>query len=332
MGQQTFSDIEYTGRKKKTKREKFLDSMNEIIPWGHWIDMIKPYYPSGKRGRPPKGIETMLRMYLMQAWFCLSDEGIEDAIYDSYAMRRFMGVDFLNEQAPDSTTLLNFRHLMEEHKIGEKIFGDVKNRLDAAGLIMHGGSIIDASIVSAPSSTKNVEGRRDGEMHQTKKGNQWYFGMKIHSGVDAGSGYVHTVTATAANVHDISETAKLIREDDDVVYGDSGYTGAEKRDGIKNDERLSAVEFRTGVRPSSLKTSSGHKGINWERKIEKHKSSVRSKVEHPFLIVKRQFGYCKTVYKGIKKNLNRFHILFASANLVMCIRAGRTQEFCAAMG
>lgn len=330
MKQQTFSDIEYANRRKKTKREEFLASMNQMIPWQHWVDFIVPYYPSGKRGRPPKNIETMLRMYLMQNWFNLSDVGIEDAIYDSYAMRSFMKIDFLTEQVPDATTLLHFRHLIEENGIGKMIFNDVKEKLDKAGLIMHGGSIVDATIISAPSSTKNRDGKRDPEMHQTKKGNQWYHGMKIHSGVDAGSGYVHTISGTAANVHDIAETAKLIREDDEVVYGDSGYSGASKREEIKSDENFKTIEFRTNVRPSSIKVSDGYQGVNWDKKIENRKSSMRSKVEHPFLIVKKHFGYCKVVYRGIAKNLNRFHILFASANLVMCARSGRSKEFCMA--
>ncbi len=330
MIQQTFSDIEYSNRRKKTKREEFLDAMDELIPWDYWIKLIRPYYPSGKRGRPPKNIEAMLRMYLMQNWFNLSDAGIEDAIYDSYAMRSFMHLDFLTEQVPDATTLLHFRHLIENNRIGEKIFADVKARLEKAGLMMHGGTIVDATIISAPSSTKNKEGKRDPEMHQTKKGNQWYHGMKVHSGVDAGSGYVHTITGTAANVHDNDETAKLIREDDEVVYGDSGYSGAEKREEIRNDSHLSKIEFRTNKRPTSIKVSNCYKGINWEKQIENRKSSTRCKVEHPFLIVKKQFGYAKVTYRGIAKNMNRFHILFASANLIMCIRAGRSRDFCMA--
>ncbi len=329
MGNQlTLSDIEYSNRKKITKREKFLNDMNEIIPWSAWAEYIKPFYPEGKHGRPPKNIETMLRMYLLQNWFTLSDEGAEDAVYDSYAMRTFMNIDFMTEQVPDATTLLKFRHLLEDKKIGEKIFEDVKERLDKAGLIMHGGTIADAAIISSPSSTKNKSGKRDPEMHQTKKGNQWYHGMKVNSGVDAGSGYVHTITGTSANVHDINETNKLIREDDDVVYGDSGYTGIKKREEIKNNAHLSKIEFKINCRPKNLKITKQYNGINWDRYIEHKKSSVRCKVEHPFLIVKRQFGYCKTVYRGIAKNMNRFNILFACANLVMCIRGGRTKEFC----
>lgn len=328
MKQQSFSDIEYSNRRRKTKREEFLDSMNEIIPWSQWIDLIRPYYYNNKRGRKPIDIEIMLRMYLMQNWFNLSDEGIEEAIYDSYAMRNFLGINFIDEQVPDATTLLKFRHLLEKHHIGEKIFRDVSDRLEKAGLIMHGGSIVDATIITAPSSTKNKDGKRDPEMHQTKKGNQWYHGMKVHAGVDAGSGYVHTITGTAANVHDIAETANLLREDDEVCYGDSGYSGVGKRPEIQNNEHFKDIEFRTNVRPSSLKIPPNYKGINWDREIENRKSSVRCKVEHPFLIVKRQFGYAKVVYRGIAKNMNRFHILFASANLVKCFRAGRTKEFC----
>ena len=329
MKQQTFTDIEYSNRKRKTKREEFLEAMDEIIPWDHWVGLIRPYYPSGKRGRPPKSIETMLRMYLMQNWFNLSDAAIEDAIYDSHAMRNFMHIDFLTEQVPDATTLLHFRHLLEEHKIGEQIFADVNTRLENAGLIMHGGTIVDATIVAAPSSTKNKDGKRDPEMHQTKKGNQWYYGMKVHTGVDAGSGYVHTISGTSANVHDLNEIANLIREDDEVVYGDSGYAGAADREEIVSDEHLSRVEFRTNKRPSSIKVPDSYEGINWDKQIENRKSSTRCKVEHPFLIVKQQFGYNKVVYRGIAKNMNRFNILFASANLVMCIRAGRSQAFCA---
>ena len=332
MKQQTFSDIEYSNRKKTTKKEEFLNSMDQIIPWSYWIDLIRSHYPSGKRGRPPRGIETMLRMYLLQNWFNLSDVGVEDAIYDSYAMRNFMHIDFLTEQVPDSTTLLKFRHLLEEHKIGEQIFSDVTSRLEKAGLMMHGGTIVDATIVAAPSSTKNKTGKRDEEMHQTKKGNQWYFGMKVHSGVDAGSGYVHTITGTSANIHDVNETEKLIREDDNVIYGDSGYLNIVEHLKDMSTDRIASIDFRINVRPSSIKMPDSYKGIQWDKEIENRKSSTRCKVEHPFLIVKRQFGYCKVAYKGIAKNMNRFHVLFACANLVMYIRAGRTQDFCSCMG
>lgn len=326
--QMTFSDMEYSRRKKRTQKEKFLQEMNEIIPWTEWINKIEPYYPKGKRGRPPRGIEVMLRMYLLQIWFNLSDEGLEDAVYDIYAFQRFLGINFMNEQVPDATTLLKFRHLLEENNLCEEFFEDVKERLMRAGLMMRGGTIVDATIIHSTTSTKNKEGQRDPEMHQTKKGNQWYHGMKVHAGVDAWSGYVHTITGTPANVHDIVEAPKLVREDDEVVYGDSGYIGVEKRPEVQSDEHLSHVEYRNCRRPSRLNVSKSYSGINWEREIEKRKSSVRCKVEHMFLIVKRQFGYCKTAYRGIAKNMSRFFMLFSSANLVMCTRAGRTQEFC----
>ena len=301
--------------------------MDAIIPWGEWVAKIAPHYPAGKRGRPPRGIEVMLRMYLLQIWFSLSDEGLEDAIYDIYAFQRFLGINFMEEQVPDATTLLKFRHLLEKHNICEALFKDIVKRLDAAGLMMRGGTIVDATIISAPSSTKNKEGQRDPEMHQTKKGNQWYHGMKVHAGVDAGSGYIHTITGTAANVHDIEETARLLRDDDEVCYGDAGYTGIEKREEIAGNERYSNVEFRINLRPSRIKMPKDYKGIRWDEAIEKRKSSVRSKVEHVFLIVKRQFGYAKVVYRGIAKNMNRFFALFASANLALCIRAGRSAAF-----
>ena len=327
MNQMTFSDVENSGRKKVTQKEMFLREMEAIIPWGEWVAKIAPHYPAGKRGRPPRGIEVMLRMYLLQIWFSLSDEGLEDAIYDIYAFQRFLGINFMEEQVPDATTLLKFRHLLEKHNICEALFKDIVERLDAAGLMMRGGTIVDATIISAPSSTKNKEGQRDPEMHQTKKGNQWYHGMKVHAGVDAGSGYIHTITGTAANVHDIEETARLLRDDDEVCYGDAGYTGIEKREEIAGNERYSNVEFRINLRPSRIKMPKDYKGIRWDEAIEKRKSSVRSKVEHVFLIVKRQFGYAKVVYRGIAKNMNRFFALFASANQALCIRAGRSAAF-----
>ena len=327
MNQYTFTDAEYSQRSRVTRREEFLQKMEEIIPWQEWTAKIAPYYPKGKRGRKPTEIEVMLRMYLMQIWFNLSDEGVEDAVYDSYSMRKFMGVNFVNKKVPDATTLLHFRHLLEKYEIGKAIFNDIKSRLEKGGLIMHGGSIVDATIISAPCSTKNLSGRRDPEMHQTKKGNQWFHGMKIHAGVDAGSGYVHSITGTAANVHDINEAHNLIREDDSVVYGDSGYSGLSTREEIIHDANLSKIEYRINRRPKSITRCQDNKFTEWEQRIESRKSSTRSKVEHPFLIVKKLFGYAKVAYRGIQKNLNRFYILFGSANLTMCFRAGRTRDF-----
>jgi len=323
MKRPTLSDIEYSRRKRTTKREQFLRIMDNSIPWDEWVAYIVPYYPQGTRGRPPMGIEKMLRMYLLQCWFNLSDEGLEDAIYDSYAMRTFMGVNFFDEQVPDATTLLKFRHLLEKHNIGKVFFDAIKRALEERGHMMRGGTIVDATLINAPSSTKNEKKERDPEMHQTKKGNEWYFGMKCHVGVDAGSGYVHSVETTAANVHDITKAPQLIREDDEVVYGDAGYIGIEKREEVQSSPHLSTKEYRINLRYKSVqRMPEGF--IDWEKHIERRKSSVRSKVEHPFLIVKRFFGFAKTAYRGLAKNTHRLHTLFASANLLMCARAGRS--------
>ena len=317
--QPSFTDVEYGNRRRVSRREQFLEQMNDTIPWARWVTVIEPYYyadAKGKRGRKAKPIEMMLRMYLLQVWFSLSDEGVEDAIYDSYAMRRFMGLDFGVEQVPDATTLLHFRHLLEKHKLGAKLFAAQNKIFEDQGWIMRGGSIVDATIIAAPSSTKNTTGTRDPEMHQTKKGNQWYFGMKAHTGVDAGTGYVHTVTATAANVHDLDEAAKLVRADDEVVSTDAGYQGAEKRPEIAGDEHLSKIEWRVAARKGVLKTMTDQ-----DRAIESRKASVRAKVEHPYLVIKRDFGFTKTRYRGMAKNLNHLHVLFASANWLMRARA-----------
>ena len=313
-GQYTFTDMEYAARKRATRKDEFLRQMDKIIPWTEWVEMIRPYYPKGERGRPVRGIETMTRMYLLQMWFNLSDEGVEDAIYDSYAMRSFMRIDFMEKSVPDATTLLKFRHLLEEHDIGKKMFADISKRLEKAGLIMHGGTIVDATIISAPSSTKNATGKRDPEMHQTKKGTEWRFGMKCHVDVDAGSGYVHTAEVTAANVHDVTVASKLLREDDEAVYGDSGYLGISKRPELQENEHFSRIDFRINRRPKSLPHVFDC-AIDWEWWIERRKSSVRCKVECVFRIIKCQFGYRKTAYRCLHKNANHLFALFISANL-----------------
>ena len=312
----SFTDVEYSKRRRVSRREQFLDTMDATIPWSRWVGLIEPFYYSGHRGRKPKALETMLRMYLLQAWFSLSDEGVEDAIYDSYAMRRFLGLDFTVEQVPDATTLLHFRHLLEKHQLGRKLLESQGEIFEEQGWIMRGGTIVDATIIAAPSSTKNASGARDPEMRQTKKGNQWYFGMKAHIGVDAGAGYVHSVTATAASVHDLDQITHLVRADDDVVYADAGYQGAERRTDVADDPHLSKVEYRVAARKSKLAAMAQP-----DRAAESRKASVRAKVEHPFLIVKRDFGFTKTRYRGMAKNLNHLNVLFASANWVMRARA-----------
>ena len=323
MKQNTFSDIEYSHRKRQTKREEFLEIMDEIIPGDEWVSVISPHYPSGKRGRPPKGIEKMLRMYLLQVWFNLSDEGTEDAIYDSYAMRKFVGINFLEEDAPDATTLLKFRRLLETHGLNKLFFDAINRVMVETGHMLKGGTVVDATIINASPSTKNAKKQRDPEMHQTKKGNEWRFGMKCHIGADAFSGLVHTIEVTSANVHDINVAAKLIREDDEVMYGDSGYLGIDKREEVTSDEHLSSVEYRICRRPSSLQKVSEN-SFDWDRMIEHAKASVRCKVEHPFRIVKCLFGYKKVAYRGLAKNENRLYALFASANLYALASRGRS--------
>ena len=315
----SFTDVEYGNRRRVSRREEFLQAMDAAIPWDAWVALIEPHYyqdAPGKRGRKAKPLQTMLRMYLLQVWFSLSDEGVEDAVYDSYAMRRFLGLDFAHEQVPDATTLLAFRHLLEEHRLGERLFAAQQQMFEEQGWIMRGGSIVDATIIAAPSSTKNSSGTRDPEMHQTKKGNQWYFGMKAHIGVDAGTGYVHSVTATAANVHDLDQAEHLVRDDDEVVYGDAGYQGAQRRPEFSGDGGLASVRWRVAARKGRLKTM--HPA---DRAEQSRQASVRARVEHPFLIVKRDFGFAKTRYRGLAKNRHHLHMLFASANWLMRARA-----------
>lgn len=325
MKQQSFTDMEYGNRKRRTKRDEFLDAMDAVMPWEEVVSQIEPYYYAGKRGRPPRGIETMLRMYLLQQWFTLSDEGVEDAIYDSYAFRKFMKVDFMSDmQVPDATTLCNFRKLMHESGLAKTLFDSLNRFLDEHGKLMHGGSIVDATIVEAPSSTKNATGKRDPEMHQVKKGNQWYFGERIHVGVDAGAGYIHSVEVTAANASERDMVPKLVRKDDRVLYGDAGYTGLTKRAEILADEHLSSMDFRTNIRNPHRHESSAP-GFDWDRYIEYQKSRVRSKVEYVFLVIKRIFGYRKVRYRGLAKNTTHAYMLCFCTNLYLLAQAGSSR-------
>jgi len=315
----TFSDFEDASRKRVTKREEFLNEMDKTIPWDDLVSLVKPYYYKGKLGRKPIGIETMLRMYFLQIWFNLSDEGVEDTIYDSRAFSHFMKISFgYKTQAPDATTLLKFRKIIVNNKLDKQILDCINSLLSNKGVMMRGGSIVDATFIDAPTSTKNKGKTRDKEMHSAKKGSEWHFGMKAHIGVDAGSGLVHTTSYTAANIHDITETHKLVRSDDNFCYADSGYLGIEKRDEVMADEHLSKMEWHIASRPSSIK---GLKKYAVEHEIESRKASIRSKVEHPFLIVKRQFGYRMCRYKGIDKNASRLNVAFALANIVLWTRS-----------
>ena len=304
--------MEYSNRRRTTKREVFLHKMEQVLPWEQWVKLVRPHYPSGKRGRPPQEIEVMLRMLLLQVWFNLSDEAVEDAIFDSYAMKSFLGLNFeTGGQVPDATTLCKFRKLLNEHNLQKAIFDEVQVVLEKEGKQVKGGSIVDATIIEAPNSTKNSSGQRDPEMHSVKKGTKWYFGMRIHIGVDPLHGFVHTITGTAANVAEVKEAPKLLREDDDVAYGDAAYCKLERYDTRK---RRYEINRQHG-------TFRRHYGgsISWqeEQKLEKRKSSVRCKVEYAFHVVKDIFHWRKARYKGIQKNLNYAYLAFASANLYM---------------
>jgi len=315
--QASFSDIEHGSARRTTRRSEFLRIMDEIIVWEEWVDLIRPYYyKEGGVGRPCRDLETMLRMYLLQVWYTLSDEGCEDACIDIWPMRTFLKLKTIDTQVPDATTLANFRHMMEDNKLDELLFSTLRKCLEDGGVMYKGGTIMDATFIESTTSTKNAAGKRDPEMHQAKKGKNWHHGMKLHIGVDAGTGLVHSVSGTAANVHDLDEAHKLMRKDDHTGYGDAGYQGIEKRPEIKDDEHLKEVDFRINIRKGSVKT-------DFDKGIENRKSSVRSKVEHAFHIAKNIFGFKKTPYRGIKKNLARARMVLLSVNLYMLMMAGR---------
>ncbi len=317
--QYNFTDIEYGQRRRKTKRDDFLEKMDKMVPWGEWAEIVKPYYPEGKRGRRPQEIELMLKMLLLQTWFNLSDEGVEDAIYDSYAMKQFMGIDFSNgEQAPDATTLCKFRKLLNDNGLQKQLFEQISKMLADKGKMMQGGTIVDATIVEASSSRKNEKKEKDPEMHSVKKNTKWYFGMRAHIGVDAGAGYVHSLAVTAANEAEIKVAPGLLREDDKVVYGDAGYLKLEEyvKDGIERDYRINRQR-------GTFKRHYGDgMSYEFEKRLESRKSSTRCKVEYAFHIVKDIFKWKKARYKGLAKNLSHAHMLFASANLYMCASSG----------
>lgn len=317
MKQISFSQSEFERKKRMTKRELFLAEMERIMPWPELLAVIEPYYPKGKRGRPPIGLERMLRVYCVQIWNNLSDEGVEDAITDSQALRAFVGIDLSREAAPDATTILQFRHRLEEHGLTKKLFEAVNGALSAAGLMMREGTIADATIIAAPPSVKNEAKARDPEMHQTKKGNQWYFGMKAHIGVDAESGLVHTVVGTAANEADVAQTEHLLHGDEKDVFLDAGYVGAEKRDELKDLD----VNWHIAMKRGKLKAVPEETRLGQlVRRLETVKASIRSKVEHPFHVVKNLFHYRKVRYKGLEKNMAQLHTLFALANLMIAKR------------
>lgn len=300
---------------KRTRKREFLDEMNRVVPWAQLIALIEPHYPKGKTGRPPMGISTMLRIHFMQQWFGLSDPAMEEALHDVPLYREFAGLEGPMRRLPDESTILRFRHLLEKHELATPILATVNAVLQQHGLMLKTGTVVDATLISAPSSTKNSTGERDPEMRQTKKGNNWYFGMKAHIGADAESGLVHTVIGTPANTNDVTQAAALLHGEEAVAFGDAGYQGAAKRP----ESRLENwhVAMRPGKR-RALDPSNPVDAIVDE--IERLKASVRAKVEHPFRVIKRQFGFVKVRYRGLAKNTAQLTTLFALSNLWMARR------------
>ena len=309
MRQQSFVANDFEKYRKKTRKEVFLEEMEQIIPWKALSKVIKPYYPKPKgAGRRPIGIERMLRIHFLQHWFELSDPGAEEALYDSRAMRQFVGIDLGKEPVPDETTILNFRHLMERYNLGAEMFRLVNVYLAENGLKVNRGTIVDATIIDAPTSTKNKDKTRDPDMHQTRKGNQWYFGMKTHIGVDNQTKLIHSVAVTAANVHDSQLLGDLLHGDETHVWGDSAYAGQKK---LLYERAPQAKDF------TQKKGSRYRKLTKVEQSANRYKSKIRSRVEHVFGVMKRQFGFTKVRYRGLDKNAQCVFTKCALINLVL---------------
>ncbi|MBX3678149.1 MAG: IS5 family transposase [Rhodocyclaceae bacterium] len=309
MKQMTLSAGDFERHSKTTRRATFLAEMDRVVPWAALCALIEPVYPKAGNGRPPIGLERMLRIYFLQNWFNLSDPAVEEALYDSLSMRNFVGIDLGREGAPDETTVCKFRHLLEAHDMGKQLFEEVGRHLQANGMKVSTGTIVDASIINAPSSTKNREDKRDPEMCQTKKGNQWYFGMKAHIGVDSKTKLIHSVVATSANVHAKHPIPQLLHGHENRVYGDSAYAS----------QKALIRQAAPKARDFANQKASRHKPLT-EREREKNrsKSQVRAKVEHAFLVIKRVFGFAKVAYRrGLAKNGNRLFGVAALTNLFM---------------
>ena len=318
--QPSFSQAEFATKKKITRREKFLARMETLIPWSQLLAVIEPFYPKGERGRPPIGLERMLRVYFLQQWYALADEALEDALYDSQALQSFARIDLQAEGVPDATTLLKFRRLVETHDLCKGLFAAINADLSARGLLLREGTLVDATLIAAPSSTKNQQKQRDPEMHQTRKGNQWYFGMKAHIGADRDSTLVHTVVVTAANVADVTKTAELLHGQEQQVHADAGYTGVEKRAEIVALERK--IDWQIACKRGLIKAMAEGAEKTAVKAVEKAKASVRAFVEHPFHIVKNLFRHRKVRYRGLTKNGHQLYALFGLANVVIGGRTG----------
>lgn len=309
MKQITFASLAYEAKKKQTRREKFLAEMEQVVPWVALLAVIEPYYPkSGRRGRPPMPLATMLRIYCIQQWYALSDPAAEEALYEIESLRRFVGLELVEDAIPDETTILKFRRLLERHQLTSVLMNTINDDLEAQGLLLKGGTMVDATIIHAAPSMKNKDKQRDPAMHQTKKGQQWYFGMKIHVGADVNSGVAHTVAVTPANASDISQLPYLLREDDQAVFGDAGYV----HNGYKRAARQAGVFW--GV---ALKARPQRQLTAGQRHRNRRMSSIRSRVEHLFRVIKCQFGYRKVRYKGLAKNAAQVFMLIGLTNLYL---------------
>lgn len=308
--QRTFAGLAWEKKGKVTRRERFLAEMNAVIPWARLTGVIEPHYLKGEGGRPPLGLEVMLRIYFVQQWFDLSDPAAEDAIYDSESIRRFVGVELGEDRVPDETTILRFRHLLERHELTEAIFGQIRSLLEEKQLLLKSGTIVDATIIHAPSSTKNASGKRDPEMKQTRKGKAWYFGMKIHTGTDK-RGLTHHLTVTDAAQADIKQMPQLLHGEEREIYGDQAYW--------KEDDRRSFqarnVRYRVNRRPTAK-----HPLTDRWKKINRSRSRVRARGEHAYRVVKRLWGFDKVRYRGLAKNKARAYTIFGLANLYMVRR------------
>ncbi len=312
MKQTSFASLSYENKKVTTKREKFLNEMERAVPWERLLRLIEPYYPKAGKGRPPIAMETMLRIYFLQQWYALSDPAAEEALYDMESMRRFAHLDLSSDAIPDESSILNFRRLIETHDLSARIFENINTYLVDKGIRVSKGSMVDATIISAPSSTQNKAGQRDPEMHSTRKNNQYYFGMKVHIGTDVNSNAIHSATFTAANVADIDELPKLLREDDEVVFADAGYDS----ETYKRGARSLGMSWKVNDKRKPKHTK--HKRINLsssQKKRNRKNSSIRARVEHCFWILKCQFGYRKVRYKGLQKNRVQLLSLLGLANL-----------------
>ena len=297
---------------RKTRKREFLDQMERVVPWADLVALIAPFYPEGRTGRPPLSLETMLRTHFMQQWFTLTDPAMEEAFFDTPIYREFAKLEAFG-RLPDESTILRFRHRLEKHRLAEQILAVVNDLLTQRGLLLKAGTAVDATIIAAPSSTKNRDKARDPEMHSTQKGNQWHFGMRAHIGVDADSGLVCTVRGTAAHVNDVTEGNSLPHVEEVDAYGESGYQGASKRPDAKE-----SVTWHIAMKPGKRKALSKDKESDvLVNQLEKLKAGIRAKVEHPFRVIKRQFGHVKVRYKGLKKNTAQLAALFALSNLWM---------------